>query len=100
MTDLDTITIEVLAITREGTKQVVEMETSYREGSSVIMRKAIKTRARARALIAVGVVDTVVDQVKAREIQRLTSVRSFEKTNEIGALKEADIVVEVKDGDN
>ena len=100
MVDLDSITIEVKSIKRRGNKQVVEMKTSYREGTSLnLMTKATKTRARGRALIAAGVINTTLQNIRGSEIQRFTEVRSFEDLENIGALHKAKIVVEVTDTD-
>lgn len=100
MVDLDSITIEVKKIERQGSKQLVTMETSYREGTSLnLMTKATKTRARARALIAAGVINTTLQNIRGSEIQRFTEVRTFEDLENIGALHKAKIVVEVTDTD-
>lgn len=100
MVDLDTIAIDVQTVKSRGDSKVVEMEATYREGTSLnLMKKATKTRARARALISAGVINTVVDNVKGRDIQRLTEVKEFKNLNNVGALHEAKIVVEVMDKD-
>lgn len=100
MVDLDSITIDVKSIKREGDMQVVTMETSYREGTSFnLMTKATKTRARARALIATGVINTTLKNIRGSEIQRFTKVRSFDDIKSIGGTHKAKIVVEVTDSD-
>jgi len=100
MVDLDSITIEVNSIKDRGDVKIVDMETSYREGTSLnIMQRATRTRARARALISTGVVNTVVGNVRGDDIQRLTEVKTFKKLKSIGSVHKAKIVVEVKDKD-
>ena len=97
MVDFENITIEVESITTRGNRKIVELKARYPSVSSMnIMGRALKTRARARALIATGIVNTTVSNIKALDIQRFTRVESFEVTDASGKMEEAKIVVIVE----
>ena len=97
MVDLENITLEVQSITTRGNRKIVELDATYSSVSTMnIMGRAIKTRARARALVATGVVNTTVANIKALEIQRFTRVESFEVTDDTGNFHEAKVVVIVE----
>jgi len=97
MVDLDSITLETQGIMTRGDRKIVNIEATFREVAEMgIMKRAVKTRARGRALISVGFVNTTLDKVKGVDIQRYTKVESFEIIDSNKSKKTAEIIVIVE----
>jgi len=97
MVDFENITLDTKNITTRGDRKIVEMEATYPIATSMgIMRRAVKTRARARALISAGVVNTTVSNVKGMEIQRFTRVESIDTIDRDGRTETQKIIVIVE----
>lgn len=97
MIDFSKITIDVESITSMPGRKIVKLEANYPTISNMnIMQRAIKTRARARALIATGIVNTTLTNIKALDIQRFTTLESFEITDETSTSQDAELTVIVE----
>lgn len=97
MVDFEDITIDVDSITTRGSRKIVKVQATYPSVSTMnIMGRALKTRARGRALIATGIVNTTISNIKALDIQRFTKVESFSVTGREDNSETAEIVVIVE----
>jgi hypothetical protein len=97
MVDFEDITIEVDGITTRGNRKIVSLTAKYPSVTTMnIMGRALKTRARGRALIATGIVNTTISNIKALDIQRFSRIESFSVTERSENSETADIVVIVE----
>lgn len=94
MVDLDSITLEATSVQKRGSRTIVEVEGTFREVAPMsILERVIKTRAKGRALISTGIVNTTLDKIKGADIQKYARVESLNVTDSDGRKKDVKVVV-------
>lgn len=91
------ITAEVMGIERRPNGKLVTVQVTQPVKFPVTL--PLSVRARARALVSVGVVDVTVDKVAAMDIKRFTEIESSRTVTEgnISRIKEYEVLVKNRD---
>jgi len=75
------ITTEVNGVSSRTNSKVVDVQAVSLKS---VPDAAVETRARARALVTLGIVDTAIDAVKLGELERLTSIQGKGREEQLG----------------
>lgn len=91
------ITAEVMGVERRPNGKLVTVRVT--QPVKVPVTLPLSMRARARALVSIGVVDVTIDKVAAMDIKRFTEIESSRTVTEgnISRIKEYEVLVMNRD---